>query len=785
MSVLVGQTDAGRHDERTTSEAFGYFGEFKAWAVFAHFYRSEGTMSTGQHFVQRDICLADLTDFEAARCDAQPFLQQLPEKVFYDKAEGATGPPWEYSEGPLTRPEPASPLSPEVLLLLLKCFLYSAKTILIWPNVRPEDITSILRYLPPVLRRGIRFVTHGADVTKNIAVQCFPAFKVDPAASIVEMPRGRVLQEKLNEPGDLPVRFVEAAQAGRLVELHDFIDNWIRARSIPADILVRSLATATQEYAAYRAMLATLEKPHERWPTATRYLQMIAGRADAAEKRRGVLAQLVRNVSEEEGDAFKDFFRKEPAGKDDMPSLVAAMAERLAGQPSSALIRLYTATFKATTRAGDLIVATVRAIPADRRRIEDLQALEKAFGVEDELPPDAIASVLSDWTFRSTPAWKDANRVLRYMAKSPTGVAQANGELTRQLQDDRTAAIALALLRLERQHSAGGEQELLATASAHPQETLTAALDGPAQGWKPNFLIDLLARAIKAAPSSGPREKIADLFVLYFRRVDDAALLDSEHVRYATQWAGNTDGRKRQVTDAQAHHELPAAEQAFRERLVRLAADAVEAWNPQALLQTLGSNERWSWYLAAALHDDAGFNLLELTDILKEKPEALPLLRMLASVILVTEKPRTDAAEVLSRCVEAISKATLPAAWGLRGQLQTHWTPSGHREYERMLTLVEALTASGGIDEVRQRGLRGLADDEPVKAATARLNALINELRRFANGPELALLKNRAGELDLREFKSAAVAFQKTLDDKELLEQLKAILGKDRRGLWW
>ncbi|HKR66892.1 MAG TPA: hypothetical protein VJZ00_24410, partial [Thermoanaerobaculia bacterium] len=235
LNALMSMTNVGTVDERGFTDGYGYFGEFHAdgaaWAVFAHLYRSRKPVFTGRHFVQRDVCLAPVSEFRAMNNDAQPFFEVVPEPRVFGTVETATArwdaePRAQPSEPRLARLES---LPKEFLRDVLLAFLQPHPTIIVWQSPDASLLTSLLLLFPKVVRQRLTFCTAVGDVgAAQVRIKCIPAFKPDPTSAIVDFDRKLFRQPLVAVESMLPAQLVSAWQSGRLAELHAYLDDAVQ-----------------------------------------------------------------------------------------------------------------------------------------------------------------------------------------------------------------------------------------------------------------------------------------------------------------------------------------------------------------------------------------------------------------------------------------------------------------------------------------------------------------------------------------------------------------------------
>jgi hypothetical protein len=793
QSELVARTNVGTIDERALTDGFGYFGEFQtgdaSWAVFAHLYKSEKPVYTGQLFVQRDICLAPLTDFKQLDYDAQPFFEVVPQAQTFPRVESTTA---QWTADP--RPQPLGDrlerlrgLTDEFLRELLLALLQPHSTIIVWQTPDAALLTALLLLFPAVARKRLTFCTTVGDLgAAQVHVKCVPAFKPDPSSAIVDLDRKLFRQPLTALDSALPAQLLAAWRGGKLAELHRYLDDvvlWTGDQTT----FVKALDDALVQWLSRNELLREIDGG-QRWDIARNHIRVMKDAPPALRTadRLFITEHLVRTFDpESEGTRLSSFLRELAPDGPETKRIEEAAGQRLAGTRTEAMKPLVTALAAAVpgdaTRE-NLAQETFRRLPPNRRRLEELPALETVFARKGgALPSEVLDDVLRDWTFDRMPKWAEIRSLLaRVTTRDRLSLLENNKGLVASLSSVPHGQIALELVRS--QFGSGNERALLDLAERYPAETADVVVTQRLASSE--LAVQIIARiAAKSRERKQPtaqNEALKELFVVHFEQSANDRLLADERVKLAMQWAGRTEEQKRRIEVVRSRFEGLSAEESLRELLLApVRAWTVATIGTQPLKQLLGilsgAPSRWAWYVAAELHGDADFRLAEFCVQLRNAGrDANSLLKMIATLVLHSaERPRADAVDVLSCCVEAIADE-IPNDPELRRRVATSWTPSGQREYARVLALLSAYTTRGDHELQRRHGLPLMRLEDQLAAIASRLEAFSVTIRDVAHWPELERLTVLADERDAIDFGRVENAIQRLLEslDESALERV-------------
>jgi hypothetical protein len=800
QSELVARTNAGTLDERSFTDGYGYCGEVKlsgdAWVVFTHLYKSERPVYTGQHFVQRDICLAPLREFLELGCDAQPFLDVLPSAETFARVDSTLA-PWRAEPAAAdatARLDRLSIFPDEFLREVLLSLLQPHATTIVWQNADASLLTAIFLLFPRVVRRRLTFCTRVGDLAAaQVQVKCVPAFKPDPASAIVDFDRKLFRQPLTTLESALPAQLMTAWRRGKLGDLHRYLDDVVSDAS-DQTALVRSLDDGLIQWLSKNELIAEIDGKR-RWDVARKHIRVVddAPPAIRMADRLFIAEHLVRHFDpSSEGDRLASFVRELAPDMMETKRLEEAAGARIASSAGDAMRGAAAALVGAlpgeNVRA-NLACETFQRLPADRRRLEQLADLEALFFRKGtSLPPPLIEETLRGWTFEKIPKPAEIRSIIkRITSRDRLALLEANARLAASLASVPYGQIALELLRV--QFGSGNERALLELAERHPDEAADAVTTQPIDASE--LAIQLIARIASKARdrkhATAHNELLKELFVTHFERSENEQLLRDERVKLAMQWAGHTEGYKRRIEVVRTRLEGFAAEEPMRELLLAPA----RAWmNGQAgaarqLLAVISGAPRWAWYVASELHADAEFRLAAFCEALRGAGrESVPFLRMIAALVMHSiDRPRADAVDVLSCCVEAIAGET-PADPELRRRIASEWTPSGHKEYSRLLALLTAHTTRPDHEAQRRQGLALMPLEDQLNAIASRLEAFSVSIRDVAHWPELERLDVLGDEQEAIDFSRVENALQRlleSLDESSLERVLKEHAARLRR----
>ena len=807
QSELVARTNVGTVDERELTDGFGYFGEFQAgdasWAVFAHLYKSLKPVYTGQHFVQRDICLAPLPDFKQLDYDAQPFFETVPPAEAFPRVEAATerwnADPRSQSAEP--RLERLSALPDDFLRDLLLALLQPHSTIIVWKTPDAALLTALLLLFPPVVRARLTFCTTVGDLgAAQVHVKCVPAFKPDPSSAIVDLDRRLFRQPLTTLDSALPAQLIAAWHGGKLAELHRYLDDVVLWGG-DQRAFVKALDDALVQWLSRNELRREIDGPR-RWETARNHIRVMndAPSALRTADRLFIAEHLVRTFDPEtDGTRLGTFLRDLAPDGPETKRIEEAAGQRLAetrGEDMKPLVAALVAAIPGDATRENLAQETFRRLPAQRRRLEDLTSLETVFTRKGgSLPGDVIDEILRDWTFARMPKWTEIRPLLaRVNSRDRLGILENNKSLVSSLGSVPHGQIALELVRS--QFGSGNDQALLDLAERYPAEAadVVATQRVASSELAVQLIARIAAKSRERKQATAQNEALKELFVVHFEQSANDRLLADERVTFAMQWAARSDELKRRIESVRSRFEGFAAEEALRELLLAPA----RAWtkgNAGAIRQLLAITAgapRWGWYLAAELHGDADFHLADFSHALRNAGrDAVPMLKMIATLVLqAAEHPRADAVDVLSCCVEAIAD-DIPNDPELRRRVAATWTPSGQREYSRMLALLSAYTTRGDHELQRRQGLPLMRLEDQLAVIASRLEAFSVTIRDVAHWPELERLNVLADERDAIDFgrvENAITRLLESLDESALERVLKehaARLRKRKKDGGW
>ncbi len=812
QNALVTLTGAGRIEERGFADGYGYFGEFRTngaeWAVFAHFYRSLQKMSTGQHFVQRDIFLAPLSAFGEAGYDALPFLEAAtPPQMFARVGEKIEK--WtvsSYRTLPDTRLQSAASLDDSFLEPLLRAFLQPTPTIVVWQAPDLSLLTGLLLLFPKIVRERLTFCTSVADLAAaKVSIKCVPAFRADPGSVIVDFDKRVFRQSPFALQTSAPAQLLAAWREGRLEDLHKYLDDAVPRPNSQAE-LVRTLDDAVTQWRSKNDVRHALQGP-ARWDAARSHIEII-GRAPEGHRtadRRFLARELVLAFDPAtESDRFSEFIRALNPDDRELTALEQDAGERLA-KTSMALPELAKAIASALRREGvlqNLARETFVRIPPERRTLDALPQLEAAFAGKrsSPLPPDVVEVILSEWKFGTPPKAEQVRSLMERVGMSEQlSLVKKNKALSEELTNVPHGHIALQLVATR--FDQGNTEELFELAAKYPDAASEVVAWPQAREWirLPRFGVLLIAQIVDAARqrkrATLQNDALVPLFVDYLERAEDNSLLEDEKVEFAMMsWAAarNAD-LKRRVVVVRSRGEGVTAE----EHLKKMLLEPALAWKNgtttalRQLIAVVSGTPRWAWFILSELHDDPEFPLGKFCLELRESggPDAVPLLRMMATLVLLHEgEPRADAVDVLSQSVQGTVRVP-PKISRLRQRLIDTWTPSNHHEYAQVLALLSTFGGGRSIDDdLRRRGLPNMSVPSQLEAILDRCSSFSVAFRDVRKWPELERAERLADEPDIdtvpaeKGIQNVLNALAEEALDRDLKDRLTRLRKKKKEG---
>jgi hypothetical protein len=635
-SALNAMTDVGVLSSSLPT-SYGYFGKYDAldqsWAVLGRSYCS--SERGGRNFVQSDLFLAPYFEFIDSGADASALLARLPPPQVVEKS-GTKLEMWSVDGGTaeFSRLRLLEDFDREFLEKLLASVIREP-TIFYGKDFDAEIVSALVLLLPPSLRAATTYTTIATDANTPVRLKVMRRDFPNTTSLVVEVDKRRFMREPdtaIAKP--LIASWKEGLE--KLQQHQSYLDQVLQPYS-QRDEMVQILPRAQERWESRSRFAAGLSGP-QKWENALEHLRLASSPADRA----FVVEEIIGSLKlPKEHDSFKHFYKALVPTPQELPKIEVALGKRVAGK-RDALLDAVTLI----KHCEQLVETAFANASGDVRNMETALEVSRKMG---GLMEDSRAIAFRDWSFIEPPSLESVGQTLSMIRSAgDLDLLRDNKKLLAQIQSVVGGRIAFRLAELSIMPPRGAAliaaaEELAATASQQPEAAVSAIAAAP-KGWSSPEVALPFTAAILAADRKHA-EQASDLFLDAYEAADETLLERVPKIKEAKAVViRRRDHYKQKFLLADSRREFTTAGGDLRTRLEqffqrkeddrsKIADEILRIFKP--------ADGRWhssnlAWSLVGYLLNDRAM-LETLVQLWAERPDATPLLRMIAMAGLADE----------------------------------------------------------------------------------------------------------------------------------------------------